>query len=148
MITGGGHGNPPHYSCLENPLDRGVWQATARRMVKSWHNQSDLAHVPTHGGLGLVQSASADHYFPPGHFWPPWWNKSCRSVYPTPISGKESDCQFRIRKRCGFNPWVGGEDPLEEEMATHSSVLAWEIPWTEEPGRLQSTGSRKESDTT
>jgi len=30
------------------------------------------------------------------------------------------------------------EDPLENEMATHSSVLAWEIPWTEEPGRLQS----------
>ena len=32
------------------------------------------------------------------------------------------------------------EDPVEKEMATHSSVLAWEIPWTEEPGRLQSMG--------
>ena len=32
------------------------------------------------------------------------------------------------------------EDPLEEEMATHCSILAWRIPWTEEPGRLQSTG--------
>ena len=32
------------------------------------------------------------------------------------------------------------EDPLEEEMATHSSILAWEIPWTEEPGGLQSMG--------
>ena len=32
------------------------------------------------------------------------------------------------------------EDPLEEEMATHSSILAWRIPWTEEPGGLQSTG--------
>ena len=31
------------------------------------------------------------------------------------------------------------EDPLEEEMGTHSSILAWKIPWTEEPGRLQST---------
>ena len=39
-----------------------------------------------------------------------------------------------------------GEDPLEEEMVTHSSILAWETPWTEEPGGLQSTG-RKESDT-
>ena len=40
--------------------------------------------------------------------------------------------------------WVrslGQEDPLEEGMATHSSILAWEIPWTEEPGELQSTGS-------
>ena len=33
------------------------------------------------------------------------------------------------------------EDPLEKEMATHSSILAWEIPWTEEPGGLQSIGS-------
>ena len=42
-----------------------------------------------------------------------------------------------------FNPWVqslGWEDPLKKEMATHSSILAWEIPWTEEPGRLQSMG--------
>ena len=46
--------------------------------------------------------------------------------------------------------WVrslGQEDPLEKEMTTHSSILAWRIPWTEEPGGLQSTG-RKESDTT
>ena len=35
------------------------------------------------------------------------------------------------------------EDPLEKEMATFSSILAWEIPWTEEPGGLQSTGSQK-----
>ena len=34
------------------------------------------------------------------------------------------------------------EDPLEKEMATHSSILAWEIPWTEEPGELQSMGSQ------
>ena len=38
---------------------------------------------------------------------------------------------------------LGGEDPLDEKMATHSSILAWEIPWTEEPGRLQSTGSQR-----
>ena len=36
---------------------------------------------------------------------------------------------------------LGQEDPLEEEMATHSSILAWRIPWTEEPDRLQSVGS-------
>ena len=39
------------------------------------------------------------------------------------------------------------EDPLEEEMATQSSILAWKIPWTEEPGGLQSTGAQ-EADTT
>ena len=37
---------------------------------------------------------------------------------------------------------LGQEDPLEEEMATHSSILAWRIPWTEETGGLQSTGSQ------
>ena len=36
--------------------------------------------------------------------------------------------------------FLGWEDPLEKEMATHSSILAWKIPWIEEPGRLQSTG--------
>ena len=35
---------------------------------------------------------------------------------------------------------LGWEDPLEEDMATHSSILAWKIPWMEEPGRLQSVG--------
>ena len=38
---------------------------------------------------------------------------------------------------------LGREDPLEKEMATHPSILAWEIPWTEEPGRLLSTGSQQ-----
>ena len=38
---------------------------------------------------------------------------------------------------------LGQEDPLEKEMATHFSFLAWEIPWTEEPGGLQSTDSQK-----
>ena len=38
---------------------------------------------------------------------------------------------------------MGQEDPLEKEMATHSSILAWEISWTEELGRLQSMGSQK-----
>ena len=42
--------------------------------------------------------------------------------------------------------WVrplGQEDPLEQEMATNSSILAWEIPWAEEPGGLQSMGSQR-----
>ena len=38
---------------------------------------------------------------------------------------------------------LGGEDPLEKGMATHSSILAWRIPWTEEPGGLQSLGSQR-----
>ena len=45
--------------------------------------------------------------------------------------------------------WVrslGLEDPLGKEMATHSSILVWEIPWTEESGRLQSTGSQSRTE--
>ena len=38
---------------------------------------------------------------------------------------------------------LGREDPLEKEMATHSSILAWRIPWMEEPSKLQSTGSQR-----
>ena len=45
-------------------------------------------------------------------------------------------------KRLGFDPWVG-KLPLEEGMATHSSILAWRIPWTEEPGRPWSTVSQR-----
>ena len=43
--------------------------------------------------------------------------------------------------------FISQEDPLEKKMATHSSILAWRIPWTEKPGRLQSMGSQ-ESDLT
>jgi len=45
-----------------------------------------------------------------------------------------------------WKTWVGSlgqEGPLDEEMATYSSILAWRIPWTEEPGGLQSTGSQR-----
>ena len=38
---------------------------------------------------------------------------------------------------------LGWEDPLEKELAAHSRILAWRIPWTEEPGRLQSMGSQR-----
>ena len=51
---------------------------------------------------------------------------------------KESTRECRIH---GFDPWV--RDPLKEEMATHSSILAWEIWWTEEPGGLQSMVSQR-----
>ena len=58
--------------------------------------------------------------------------------FPGGASGKEPTCQCMRLKR-----WVqslGWEDPLVKGMATHSSILAWRIPRTEEPGGLQSTG--------
>ena len=58
----------------------------------------------------------------------PWW-----------LSGKESVCRHRRSKVQS----LGWEDPLEKEMATHSSILAWKISWTEEPDGLQSMGSQR-----
>ena len=47
-----------------------------------------------------------------------------------------------VQETCRFDPWVR-KIPLEKEMATHSSILAWRIPWTKEPGELQSMGSQR-----
>ena len=53
----------------------------------------------------------------------------------TPLLAQTVKCLTTMREtRVQSQGW---EDPLEKEMATHSSILAWEIPWTEEPGRLQ-----------
>ena len=62
-----------------------------------------------------------------------------RATLPRWLSGKESACQCKRRAVLS----LGQEDPLEEEMATHASMLAWEIPWREEAGGLQSMGSQR-----
>ena len=64
------------------------------------------------------------------------------SWLPRWLSDKEPTCQCRRHKSHWFNPWVR-KIPLEKEIVTHSSILAWEIPWTEEPGGLQSMGSHR-----
>ena len=56
-------------------------------------------------------------------------------IFILALSSKESNEETQIQS-------LDWEDPLEKERAAHSSILAWEIPWTEEPGRLQSTGSQ------
>ena len=58
---------------------------------------------------------------------------------PGGASGKELTCQCRRHKEIHVQS-LGQEDPLEEGMVTHSSITAWRIPWTEEPGGLQSIG--------
>jgi len=61
------------------------------------------------------------------------------------LSSERASQVFRIHLPMQEMPVgsLGWEDLLEKEMATHSSILAWEIPWTEEPGRLQSIGSQR-----
>ena len=67
-------------------------------------------------------------------------------LYLPPVCETSLVAQTVKRLSAMRETWVqslGWEDPLEKEMATHSSILAWRIPWTEEPGGLQFTGSQK-----
>ena len=61
---------------------------------------------------------------------------SCTQLVAQRLKRLPPMCETRVRS-------LGREDPLEKEMATHSSILAWRIPWTEEPGGLQSMESRR-----
>ena len=68
-------------------------------------------------------------------------NKHIIKVYRTSLVAQMVKCLPTMRET-----WVqslGQEDLLEKEMATHSSTLAWKIPWAEEPGRLQPVGSQR-----
>ena len=65
------------------------------------------------------------------------------SPFSSGSSGKAPACQCRRNRQETWVQFLGQKDPLEEEMATHSSIFAWEIPWTEEPGGLQSMGSQR-----
>ena len=72
-------------------------------------------------------------------------------MHALPINWTSLVAQLVKNLSAMWETWVQAlvwEDPLEKGMATHSSILAWRIPWTEEPGGLQSMGSEKESDTT
>ena len=76
--------------------------------------QSDVFWATVHGVVSILVCLV---------FMAPWW-----------YGGKEPAWGRRL-KRHGFDPWVG-KSPLEKEMAAHCNILAWEIPWTEEPGGL------------
>ena len=66
------------------------------------------------------------------------WGRGWGGCFPggTVVKNQPANEETQVRS-------LGGEDPLEEEMETHSSILAWKMPWTEEPGRLQSIESQR-----
>ena len=96
--------------------------------MRKFSHQIDISYSYLFLPLKLPISKITCHYEP--------------SCFPGGSDGKKVCLQCM---RPGFSPWVG-KIPLEREMAPHSSTLAWKIPWTEEPRRLQSMGSQ--SDTT
>ena len=71
------------------------------------------------------------------------WSDVAAAAAAGGASGKELAWQCRKHKRRRFDPWVGKRDPLVKHTAPHSSILAWRIPWSEEPGGLQSIGLQK-----
>ena len=106
---GEGNGNQLQYSCLENPMGGGgVWRDTVHGVTKNMTPLSDFTFT------------FLFTFIPIGG-----------------ASGKESARQCGRHKRHGVRS-LDWEDPLKKEMATHSSVLAWKIPWMEKPGGLQS----------
>ena len=72
-----------------------------------------------------------------------WWFLIYLLGFPSGSAVKKLPAMQELQETQGWS--LGQEDPLEEEMATHSSILVWRIPWTEEPARLQSTGSQRDT---
>ena len=116
------NGNPLQYSCLENPMDKGAWQATIQRGTKSWTQLSDYIRE---GNGTPLQYSCLENPMDRGAWW-----AAVRGVAKSWT--RLSDFTFTFH----FHAW-------EKEMATHSSVLAWRIPGTVEPGGLLSMGSHR-----
>ena len=76
------------------------------------------------------------------------WTLSCKTCYHLVCDSLMAQTVKRLPAMRETWVWsLGQEDPLEKEKATHSSILAWEIPWTEEPGQLQSMGHKQSATT-
>ena len=90
-----------------------------------------LLHSVLQGQICLLLQVSIDFLLL--HSSPLWWTVS---LVAQTVKYLPAMWEARVRS-------LGQEDPLDKEMATHSSTLAWRIPWTEEPGRLQSMGSQR-----
>ena len=116
LCIGEGNGNPLQCSCLENPRDSGAWWAAV--------------YGVTQGRTRLKRfSSSSSHSI--NIFLMPLFEASLVTHMPKNLPAvQETQVQY-----------LGWKEPWEKGMATHSSILVWKIPWTEEPARLQSMGA-------
>ena len=161
--SGKGNGNPFQYSSLENSMNRGAWwaiQSMGQQRVR--HNFHFTLHVGKwDGSLGTLSPLSQTGASP---IWEaptlkssiffsgmPFVPQTVIIVLKLGINPTPSQIQGFLGGAdgkgfgCNKETWVrslGQEDPMEEEMAAHSSILAWRIPWTEKPGGLWSMGSQ------
>ena len=133
LSIGGGNGNPLQCSCLEN-----LRVSTADLCFGGSHHPHCHYQAKFYYSLSHCQPGSAESHLDCLMMFilpPPQTSLIAQLVKNLPAMQKS---QVRF---------LGWEDPMEKEMATHSSILAWRIPWTEKPSRVQSMGSQ-ESDMT
>ena len=120
---GEGNGTPLQCSCLENPRDGGAWWAVVYGVAQS---RTRLKRLSSSSSRVCLTE----------------WSKSERkNLYQASLVAQRIK---RLPAMQETRVWsLGWEDPLEKEMAIHFNILAWRIPWREEPGELQSTGSQR-----
>ena len=129
------NGNPLQSSCLENPRDGAAWCAAiygvaqSRTQLKWLSSSSSSIGNDKHKCVHPVERYTRTPIY------------MCIYVYmdfPSGSAVKNMSVMQEMQVQ-----FLGPKDPLEKEMATQSSILAWEIPWIKEPGTLQSMGSQK-----
>ena len=107
---------------------RRAWQPTLVLLPGEFHGLRSLGQATVHK---IVKSRA----------WLKWLSILARTPFCSFLGGSVVKNLPATEETCV--QLLGWEDPLEKEMVTHSSILAWEIPWTEQPGRLQSLGSQR-----
>ena len=144
---GEGNGNPFQYPCLEKPMGRGAWGAPIHTVAhKDWATNTFPFHDSAAGGI--VQPLIWELRSHAAHCVVKKMkdknvSKEKLLGFPGAASGEEPT-YLSVKKTDNTGVWfLGREDPLEKRRVTHSSVPAWRIPWMEEPGGLQSTGSQR-----
>ena len=153
FYIGEGNGNPLQYSCLKNPLDGGAWWAAVHGVAKSRTRLSDFTftfhfhalekamathssvlalRIPGVGEPGGLPSMGSHRV---GHDWSDLAAAAAAAAFFMGFPGGSEVKNLPTMQETSV--WsLGQEDPLEKEMAAHSSVLAWEIPWTGDPDGL------------
>ena len=112
---GEGNGNPLQCSCLENPRDEGAWWVAIYGVAQSRTRLKQLSSSSS-------SKSKLDHH---GAYQVVQWMKNTPVVEETQVMQVQS---------------LDQEDPLGKVISTYSNILAWRLPWTEEPGGLQSIG--------
>ena len=151
---GEGNGTLLQYPCLENPMDRGAWWAAVPGVVKSLTRLSDFTftfhfhtlenEMATHSSI-LAWRIPGTGSLVGCRLWGRTESDTTEVTQQQQQQQRTSLVAQTVKHLCTM--WetrvrsLGREDPLEKDMATHSSILTWKIPWMDEPYRLQSLGS-------